>query len=315
MQMAVKLGCFRTVKPALVLLAVAISACAAKGQSGFVEDFTGASFDPNEWNIEGDPNGHPTTVAGTYDISDAFGPPGVKLGRFTPGVLSSYTHEIEVVLDPHLLGEAPGTQSDFKWKSFGSDGFMELVLNSFGDLRLFHVDNTDPNNVLSGNLQPNTDIGYTDGDTLKITTDYDLGTDTIDVTYSLNGGSASPYYSGTGHGGSIGDLITSFVEVELFKWGTDPNQPTPQAVVSIDNWSLVPDSIAGDFNFDGFIDGLDFLLWQENPSVGNLSDWETNYGAQPLSASIGSVPEPSGILLMLTSAAMLGPSRRSRRTI
>ena len=150
MQMIVRASCFLTaVKPVLILVAIAVSACVARGQPiGFVEEFTGASFDPNEWTMDGDPNGHPTTIAGTYDISDAFGPPGVKLQRFfTGGTLNTYTHEIEMVLDPHLLGGGPGTQSDFKLKSFGADGFMELVFNSFGDLRLFHLDNSDPNNV------------------------------------------------------------------------------------------------------------------------------------------------------------------------
>ena len=313
MHIAKVLNRFWSVKPTLVLVVIALYACAAHGQpSGFVEEFTGASFDPNEWNLGGDPNGHPSTVAGTYDISDAFGAPGVKLARNTSGSLSSYMHEINVVLNPHLHTGAPGTQSDFKWKSFGADGFMELVFNSFGTL--FHLDNSDPNNVLSGNLQPNTNIGYTDGDTLNLSTVYDLGTDTIDVTYSLNGGSATPYYSGTGIGGSIGDLITSFVEVEVFKWGNDPNQPTPQSVVSIDNWSLVPDSAPGDFNADGYVDGLDFLFWQENPSVGSLSDWENSYGAQPVAATIAAVPEPCGALL-LTYSAMLGLCRRYENII
>ena len=304
----------RTAKPVAALVALCFAVCIAGAQPiGFVEDFSGASFDPNEWNIEGDPNGHPTTVNGTYDMSDAFGAPGVKLGRFTTGSLSSYVHEIDVILDPQLLGAAPGTQSDFKWKSFGADGFMELVFNSFGNLRLFHVNNSDPNNVLAGNIVENTNIGYTDGDALKLTTTYDQDTDTIDVTYSLNGGSATSFFSGTGNGGMIGDLITSFVEVEVFKWGSDPNDPTPQAVASIDNWSLIPDSIAGDFNTDGSVDGLDFLLWQENPSVGDLAAWEANYGVSSQIASLASVPEPSSVLLMLASAPIFGLSRRARQ--
>ena len=290
-------------------------ASTVKAQPGiFVEDFIGASFDPNEWNIEGDPNGHPTSVTGTYDMSDAFGPPGVKLGRFTSGTLTSYTHEIELVLDPHLLSGAPGTQSDFKWKSFGANGFMELVLNSFGELRLFHLDNTDPNDVQFGNLQPNTNISYTDGDTLTLTTVYDQSGDTLDVSYSLNGGSAVSYYSGGGIAGPVGDLITSFVEVELFKWGNDPNDPTPQSVVSIDKWSLTVDSIPGDFNADGRVRADDFLLWQRNPSVGDFTDWESNYGT-PFSAATSAVPEPSSSLLALAFSALFGMGRCSRRNL
>ena len=53
----------------------------------------------------------------------------------------------------------------------------------------------------------------------------------------------------------MGDIITNFVEVEVFKWSGD--EPT-QAIVSIDKWSLVGDSSGtpGDFNSDGYVDGL-----------------------------------------------------------
>src|SRR5690606_34653882 len=42
--------------------------------------------------------------------------------------------------------------------------------------------------------------------------------------------------------------------------------------------------IAGDFDGDGDVDGRDFLLWQRNPSVGTLSDWQTNFGVTSLNA-------------------------------
>lgn len=53
----------------------------------------------------------------------------------------------------------------------------------------------------------------------------------------------------------------------------------------------------GDFDEDGDVDGRDFLEWQRNPSVGNLSDWQTNYGFGTLSA-VTAVPEPSCLILM-----------------
>ena len=37
----------------------------------------------------------------------------------------------------------------------------------------------------------------------------------------------------------------------------------------------------GDFNGDGNYDGADFLMWQRDPSVGTLADWEANYGTTP----------------------------------
>jgi autotransporter-associated beta strand protein len=68
--------------------------------------------------------------------------------------------------------------------------------------------------------------------------------------------------------------------------------------------------ILGDFDNDGDVDGRDFLVWQRNPSVGNLSDWQTNYGAGPLSASTA-VPEPS-TLVSLVSLALLSLTRRRK---
>ena len=70
--------------------------------------------------------------------------------------------------------------------------------------------------------------------------------------------------------------------------------------------------IPGDFNSDGVVDALDFLEWQRNPGIGNLSDWETNYG-MPITATTTTVPEPGSVLLLFASAAMLGLTRGSRR--
>jgi hypothetical protein len=64
---------------------------------------------------------------------------------------------------------------------------------------------------------------------------------------------------------------------------------------------FVSDQVAGvpgDFDSDGDVDGRDFLVWQRNPSVGDLEDWQTNYGASSLSASIA-VPEPGSWALLL----------------
>lgn len=218
---------FRTAKPVLILLAVASLACVAQAAPlTFDEDFTGPGLDP-AWMQVGNLASHPAVIAGTYDMTHVQGDPagGTKLRRSTTGTLSSYTHEIGVVLDPF---GTPNTQSDFKWKSFGADGFMEIVLNSFGDMRLFQT---------GGSLVDNTPIGYADGDLLNLTVSYDQGADTMDVTYALNGNPAVLFYTGTGNGGSLGDVITSSVEVEVFKFGSDPDQP----VVAIDSWSLVPE--------------------------------------------------------------------------
>lgn len=52
-----------------------------------------------------------------------------------------------------------------------------------------------------------------------------------------------------------------------------------------------PNTLPGDFEHDGDVDGRDFLLWQRDTSVGELEDWQVNYEAGGLSASVA-VPEP-----------------------
>jgi hypothetical protein len=64
-----------------------------------------------------------------------------------------------------------------------------------------------------------------------------------------------------------------------------------------------PATTPGDFNSDGRVDGLDLLVWQRNPSVGSLSDWQNNYGTGALGAV--SVPEPGRLVLLLIAAGFL----------
>jgi hypothetical protein len=67
--------------------------------------------------------------------------------------------------------------------------------------------------------------------------------------------------------------------------------------------SIAPLSTPGDFNGDGDVDGRDFLAWQRNPSVGNLADWQANYGTGPLVAANVAVPEPASVLLLIIGTA------------
>jgi hypothetical protein len=55
--------------------------------------------------------------------------------------------------------------------------------------------------------------------------------------------------------------------------------------------------LPGDFDFDGDVDGRDFLVWQRGGSptplsAGDLADWQANYGAGSQTAATTAVPEP-----------------------
>ncbi|TWU22709.1 beta strand repeat-containing protein [Bythopirellula polymerisocia] len=75
--------------------------------------------------------------------------------------------------------------------------------------------------------------------------------------------------------------------------------------------SVVSGGLPGDFDNDGDVDGRDFLVWQRNPGIGNLTDWQANYGT-PLVAASNAVPEPTSLVLLLVSG--LGLAQRRRKT-
>jgi hypothetical protein len=72
-------------------------------------------------------------------------------------------------------------------------------------------------------------------------------------------------------------------------------------------WWAGEATVGGDFNGSGAVNGRDFLEWQRNPSVGNLGDWQANYGMGSLTASNTAVPEPSSLVMLsiLTAASFV----------
>ena len=66
---------------------------------------------------------------------------------------------------------------------------------------------------------------------------------------------------------------------------------------------VLASTYAGDFDFDGDVDGFDFLEWQRGfgdiYDSGDLEDWEANYGmVASLVAASASVPEPTSLVLL-----------------
>ena len=71
--------------------------------------------------------------------------------------------------------------------------------------------------------------------------------------------------------------------------------------------------LPGDFNNDGTVDGLDFLVWQRGGrNAAELELWRMNYGATSgsLLATTGVVPEPSTVSLIVLAGITFLSRRR-----
>ena len=71
--------------------------------------------------------------------------------------------------------------------------------------------------------------------------------------------------------------------------------------------------VGGDFDFDGDVDGADFLAWQRNPRLGDLADWQLHYGTQPSPATTA-VPEPATASLLVGLMTCALELTRRRKT-
>jgi len=221
-------------------LLCAILTVPAQATVFFTEEFNGTTLDP-AWSALGDAGHTGLNGSGAYVLTDPHGNPGTELRRDPLDGPSSFRASVVVAADP--FNSAPSladpssnnTRSDFKWRFFGPNGFAEVILNSFGDMRLFHRDNRAG---AGGNLAGNTNIGIADGDSLELMLSYSQAADTMDLSYSLNGDAAVPFYSGAGNGDGFGDFASNFMDVQVFKWGASP---ADQAVIAIDRWSVVPE--------------------------------------------------------------------------
>ncbi len=192
----------------------------------FSDDFTGDSLDP-AW-IEQGAGGSFQANSDVYQITNVNGSGGTRLQRFIDGENGDLSANVTVTLAEF---SNPSTGADFKWKFFGPDGFTEIVLNSFGDMRMFHNDSDGG----GGNIQPNTNIGLTGaGDVIELALLYNEGSDTLDVSYALNGGAVTSFYSGGGIDGPVGNLWTNFVQAEVFEFGAGDPVPT----IQIQEWSM-----------------------------------------------------------------------------
>jgi hypothetical protein len=106
-----------------------------------------------------------------------------------------------------------------------------------------------------------------------------------------------------------GSLSGPFADVDLPALAPGLSWNTAQ-LYTTGELSVVAASLLGDFDADGDVDGRDFLVWQRNPAVGDLADWQANYGAGALSASTA-VPEPES-LWVAAIVGMIGVYKRKQ---
>ena len=93
------------------------------------------------------------------------------------------------------------------------------------------------------------------------------------------------------------------------------NEPRDIAAAWVDaNYdSLIGETLPGDFDDSGTVDGTDFLVWQRDLGTAEeLAIWQANYGQPALSAQAAAVavPEPTGIVLLLVGWCVLANGRR-----
>lgn len=180
-----------------------------------------------------------------------------------------------------------------------SDDLIFANWSSFSDQNLDIVDGPDPNS--------------TAGDGIGESWDEAAGSDDSVLAESFLLGS------------SIFDNGRSEILGSIFDTGGDPNSIVFQ-YRNADTGAIVSGNIEfvttdADFNGDGYVDGTDFLIWQQNVGLGGQTDnsngdadgngtvgtpdlaaWEGQYGAAPLSA-IATVPEPTTCVLLVLALA------------
>ena len=130
----------------------------------------------------------------------------------------------------------------------------------------------------------------------------------LDVDFGFAGvlGDTFPFMTFLARSGTFGSLDVTGLGLGL------------TAVVDYNPTSAVlriATALPGDFDFDGDVDGNDFLIWQRGGSPtplspSDLADWQAGYGS-PLTAATGAVPEPTSFALAALGLVACVVRRRS----
>lgn len=213
---------------------------------------------------------------------------------------------------------------------YASEEFPEWSGTQFADGFVFLVDGTNYATLPDGRpvslLREDDNIHFmTNGDPFNslipavANIEYDGLTRVLQLTAPLTAGSRNTITIAVGDTGD--EIYDSAVFLSSFQFlhGTEP-LPGGEAGVKVrhngeDDLFQDPTPEAGDFDFDGDVDGHDFLVWQRGGSPtplssADLQSWQNHYSAVQVFA-IATVPEPAaGVLMLSLAICCLMPRRR-----
>lgn len=207
--------------------------------------------------------------------------------NFSGGVLSTATFGFDLVNDGGTIapGDSAGTTHVLGDVTLNAGSLaIELGGTGAGEFDNLLIDGSA---ILGGSL----DVALLDGFTLEPNLSFEI----IDIA-----GGQSGSFAGLAEGALVGtfgqDLFITYTagdgnDVALYTLGGP-----------------------GDFDGNGAVDGRDFLVWQRNPSVGSLSDWEANYGTPHAEASSIAIPEPTSFVLSVIFLCLVGFRRHAKST-
>jgi autotransporter-associated beta strand protein len=208
---------------------------------------------------------------------------GREIGTILDGLVLSTTNLTAAQLDSALAG------TTVLGNSTGMAVSGSFTLQA-GSVLAMQLESSEQNTLLVGStatLSGSLSVELLDGFAPQPTDSFTI----------LDAGNLVDTFAGLPHGARVNTTGVSGSFVVNYDYANDR--------VTLSNFLA---GIAGDFDGDGDVDGRDFLTWQRNPSVGSLSDWQTNYGASALTAASTAVPEPG--TLLLTSLWLLAYSVR-----
>ena len=150
----------------------------------------------------------------------------------------------------------PNSKCDVKLTSGGDGGFIQVVINSWGNTRVYHA-NSEVSGV-NGDVVSNVNLGAVDGDEVTIELIYLASDQAFGVTGSVNGGTPVVIYGGVGNGGFTPDPISNYVEFVTENYGGNPAD-IPQ--ITLNSVSLVTDfDRTTDSDGDGLTDTVELTI-------------------------------------------------------